>query len=414
MAPGLTSDIIVCVEYRRLDAVSAYTTGGAPRVARIDEFRSYGVSHAIRTLSERGQSIWCDNLSRHMLRSGELQRLIDLGVVGVTSNPTILMKAVTGGADYDDSFDKLLAEGRDIAGIYEGLVLPDVADAADILKPVYDRTDGIDGYVSLEVNPHLAADTEGTIAEARRLFAALARPNVLIKVPATDAGIPAIRTLIGEGINVNVTLIFSRAMHEKVMRAYIDGLSRLKASGGRLSSVASVASFFVSRVDTLVDKQLAEKRAAGAEVEALLGRTALANAKLAYARFEEVFHASGEFAELAAGGARVQRPLWASTSTKNPAYSPTMYVDGVIGPQTVNTLPPATIEAVLQSTIPEVTIRDDLDAARSVFDQLAAIGIDIDAVTDELRVAGVKAFAESFDELFANLSQKRDRLRATG
>ncbi len=388
----------------------------------------------IQKLYEQGQSLWCDNLSRHMIDSGELQRLIDLGVVGVTSNPTIFMKAITGGRDYDAQLGKLLSEGRDTMGIYEGLVLPDVADAADILRPVYDRTDGVDGYVSLEVNPKLAYDTAGTIAEARRLFKSLSRANVLIKVPATDEGIPAVETLIGEGINVNVTLIFSIAMYEKVMGAYITGLERLGAGGGDLSKIASVASFFISRVDTLVDKLLSERsspsksgsndqpatrshtdeRSPDAATEQLLGKAAVANARLAYARFEQVFDPAGPFKTLAAKGARVQRPLWASTSTKNPDYPPTKYVDGLVGPCTVNTAPPNTLEALMHEGHVGVTIRDDLADARALFGQLEKIGIHIEAVTDKLRADGVDLFAKSFDDLLANLTQKQEQLLAAG
>ena len=372
------------------------------------------VSNTIQRLGERGQSIWCDNISRGMIETGELQRLIDLGIVGVTSNPTIFMKAITGSTDYDDLFHRLLAGGADTMAIYEGLILPDIADAADMLRPVYDRTQGVDGYISLEVNPKLAFDTDGTLAEARRLFATLDRPNVLIKVPATEAGIPAIETLLAEGINVNVTLIFSLAMYEKVMRAYLTGLRRLRDVGGKLSTLASVASFFVSRVDTLVDSLLEDKRAAGGKVDHLLGRAAIANAKIAYARFEEVFNPDGEFGEFASAGARVQRPLWASTSTKNPAYPDTLYCDGLVGSQTVNTLPPVTLEAVLDHGSVDVTITRDVDAARALFDELGEQGISMDAVTDKLGVDGVDLFAKSFDDLLADLTKKQNLLRAAG
>jgi transaldolase len=357
-----------------------------------------------------------------MIDSGELRRWIDLGVVGVTSNPTIFMKAITSGSgsaselacQYDRLFDKLLGEGRDLPGIYEGMVLPDVADAADLLRPVYERSKGVDGYVSLEVNPKLAYDTDGTIAEARRLFAELDRPNIFIKVPATDEGMPAVEALIGEGINVNVTLIFSIAMYEKVMGAYLRGLKRLGAAGGDLSGVASVASFFVSRVDTLVDKLLMQNHADVPGIEELLGRAAVANARLAYARFEQVFDASGDFAEPAARGARVQRPLWASTSTKNPNYPATKYVDGLVGPSTVNTAPPDTLEAALREGHTHVTIRDDLPGARTLFERLAGLGIHMEEITDKLRVDGVELFARSFDELLANLAAKQEKLRAVG
>ncbi len=372
------------------------------------------MSHPLRELYDLGQSIWCDNLSRHMLDTGELARLIDLGVVGVTSNPTIFMKAITGSADYDARINRLSAEGLDTTGIYEGLVLPDIADAADLLKPVHERTDGIDGYVSLEVNPKLAYDTDGTIEEARRLFAALDRRNVLIKVPATDEGLPAIETLIAEGINVNVTLIFSGKMHERVMNAYLAGLRRFDRVGGDLSTVASVASFFVSRVDTLVDKRLEERRASGADVEGLLAQAAIANARLAYARFAEVFDRDGDFASLAAKGARVQRPLWASTSTKNSAHKATMYVDALVGRDTVNTLPPKTLQAVLDGGTASITIGEDLSVAKGQLDRLEELGISLDEATDKLRVDGVNAFADSFDQLFADLDQKREQLRAVG
>ncbi len=373
------------------------------------------MKNTIQQLHELGQSVWCDNLSRAMIDSGELKRLIDLGVVGVTSNPTIFMNAITGGHDYDRLFEQLLGEDFDTLETYEGLVLPDIGDAADLLRPVYQSTHGLDGYVSLEVNPRLAADTQATIAEARRLFRGLGRPNVFIKVPATDEGVPAIETLIGEGINVNVTLIFSIAMYEKVMAAYIHGLKRFDAAGGDLRRVASVASFFVSRVDTLVDRLLEEKRAGGARVDHLLGRAAVANAKLAYARFQEVFGPSGDFKNLARKGARPQRPLWASTSTKNPAYPPTKYVTDLVAPDSVNTMPPPTIQATLDGRPDSVrvTIRDDVAAARTLFADLKAIGIDMAAVTDRLRVEGVNAFTKSFDDLLTNLESKRSMLRAT-
>ena len=372
------------------------------------------MSNAIKGIFEQGQSIWCDNISRHMLDTGELRRLIDLGVVGVTSNPTIFMKAITGGNDYDELFRSLLAEGLDTLGIYEGLVLPDIADAADQLRPVYDKTSGVDGFVSIEVNPKLAFDTEATVAEARRLHKALNRPNVFIKVPATEEGFPAIETLIAEGISVNVTLIFGIDAYEKVMQAYIKGVQRLASSGGDVSKVRSVASFFVSRVDGVVDKILQEKSKAGTAVDHLLGKAAIANARLAYARFEEVFGDDGAFAPLAAKGARVQRPLWASTSTKNPARPDTMYVDGLIGPHTVNTVPPATIEAVLDHGQTASVIADRVADDWKVMADLANLDIDMQAVTDKLRVDGVASFVDSFDQLLEDLSQKQSKLRVAG
>lgn len=369
------------------------------------------MSNPIQDLYDLGQSVWCDNISRGMIDGGELQRLIDLGIVGVTSNPTIFMKAITGSRDYDGRMGEALTRTQNPLEIYEQLVIPDIADAADILRPVYDKTGGVDGFVSLEVSPRLAYDTAGTIAEARRLHAQLSRPNIFIKVPATEEGIPAIETLISEGISVNVTLIFAISAYEKVMQAYVRGLQKRAAAGGDISRVASVASFFVSRVDTLVDKLLTEKSAAGAEVDALFGQAANANAKLAYARFLDVFDTNGPFGALAAKGARVQRPLWASTSTKNPEYPDTIYVDNLVGPDTVNTMPPATIEAVLDHGQAEVTIHDDLDVAATLFEELSEVGIDINRVTDQLRVEGVESFAKSFDELLQNIEHKRTNLR---
>ncbi len=372
------------------------------------------MNNTIHKLYEQGQSVWCDNISRGMIQSGQLQRWIDLGVVGVTSNPTIFMKAITGGTDYDAPIRRLLSKGREGMDIYEDLVLPDIADAADILHPVYERTNGVDGYISIEVNPKLAYDTNATLAEARRLFKELNRPNILIKVPATKEGIPAIENLIGEGVNVNVTLIFSIAMYEKIMRAYTSGLKRFDAGGGDPSKVASVASFFVSRIDTLVDRLLREKHPPHADIEDLLGVAAIANAKLAYARFEQFFNPAGEFATLADKGARVQRPVWASTSTKDPNYPVTKYVDGLVGPNTVNTLPPHTIDAALHQGRTEMTIRNDLPGAHAVFEQLEKLGIHIEAVTEKLLVDGVDLFAKSFDDLLANLAQKQETLRAAG
>ncbi len=371
----------------------------------------------IHQLHELGQSVWCDNLSRRMIESeGEgphrgLRGMIRAGIVGVTSNPTIFMKAITGSRDYDRSMGGLIAQGRDVHEVYEGLVLADIADAADLLRPTHEQSNGLDGFVSLEVNPKLAYDTQGTIDEGRRLFSQLNRPNVLIKVPATHEGIPAVERLISEGVNVNITLIFSLELYENVMQAYLSGLRRRAAAGGELSRVASVASFFVSRVDTLVDKLLKEKRNTGANVDELLGQAAVANAKVAYALFEEVFAPEGAFRELAARGARVQRPLWASTSTKDPTYPDTKYVDNLIGENTVNTLPGETISAVLDHVRVATTLREDRESARTVFRRLADVGIDFNAVTEKLLADGVAAFAQSFDELLAAIAKKQDELR---
>ncbi len=369
------------------------------------------MSNNIQKLYENGQSIWCDNISRAMLDGGELNRLIDLGIVGVTSNPTIFMKAITGSNDYDKRLSQLLQEGLALYDIYEGLVLPDIADAADILKPIFDKTEGVDGYISLEVNPKLAYDTAGTIEEGRRLFKTLNKPNLLIKVPATEEGMPAIESLISEGINVNVTLIFGLDMYEKVIQAYANGLRKLSQAGGDVSRVSSVASFFVSRVDTVVDKILAEKKAAGADVDHLLSKTAIANGRLAYALYKKFFEQGEGFADLKNLGARVQRPLWASTSVKNSAYPPTMYVENLIAKNSVNTLPPQSIEAVLADCPTDVSIENDLDKAKATLAEIASLGIDINSVTKQLLDDGVKQFAKSFDDLLASLQSKQEALQ---
>ncbi len=369
--------------------------------------------NCIQKLYQAGQSVWCDNLSRAMLDSGELQRLIELGIVGLTSNPTIFMKAITGSNDYDDRIQNLLDEGvTDTTELYERLVVPDIADAADILRPVYDRTGGVDGFVSLEVSPLLAYDTDGTVDEARRLYAELDRPNIFIKVPATAEGIPAIETLIGEGVSVNVTLIFAVSMYEQVMDAYLNGLRKLAKRGGDLSKVASVASFFVSRVDSAVDKALENKQAAETRASALLGKAAIANADVAYARFRAKFDANGPFGELHGRGARVQRPLWASTSTKNPAYPDTIYVDNLVAADTVNTMPPQTIEATLDLGRVGAPLGTNIEQSRGVLAELRKAGVDLQKVTDDLSRDGVKQFVHSFESLLKALSAKQSVVRA--
>ena len=295
----------------------------------------------LHEVAKLGQAVWLDYIRRALISSGELEVLIEKGIRGVTSNPTIFDKAIAGSADYDEALRSLIKQDKTDREIYEELVLEDIRQTADKLRSVYDKTGGLDGYVSLEVSPALASDTDGTVREAWRLFAQLDRPNVMIKVPATRAGIPAIQTLIGEGVNVNVTLIFSLSHYQPVAEAYISGLEGRLAAGGDVSSLASVASFFVSRVDTAVDSLL--DKAGHPELQ---GRIAISNAKAAYARFQEIF--TGErWERLAAHGARKQRVLWGSTGTKNPSYPDTLYVDGLIGPDTVNTVPPATLAAFL-------------------------------------------------------------------
>jgi transaldolase len=332
----------------------------------------------LHELAELGQAIWLDYISRSLLASGELQELVDQGLRGVTSNPSIFEKAIAGSADYDEDLNRLVGEGRSVEEIYEDLAMSDIRSAADILRPVYEKSEGADGYVSLEVNPALAHDTEATIAEARRLFASLERPNVMIKVPATAAGLPAIEALIGEGVNINVTLIFSLEQYEAVATAYIAGLEKLALAGGDVGKVASVASFFISRVDTAVDKTLEE--IGNTEIQ---GKIAIDNAKIAYSRFREIF-SSERWNKLATGSARVQRPLWASTSSKNPAYPDTLYVDNLIGPDTVNTLPPATLDDFLDHGTVAATVETDVAGARSRLAELAALGIDLDAITNKV------------------------------
>jgi len=363
-------------------------------------------------LAELGQAIWLDYIRRSLITSGELQALLDEGVRGVTSNPTILNKAIAGSNDYDADIRRLAGEKGSLKRIYEALVLDDIGNTAELLRPVYDRTGGLDGYVSLEVSPKLAHDTEGTIEEARRLFSALDRPNVMIKVPATPAGIPAIKTLVGDGININVTLIFSLESYRFVADAYLAGLEQLAASGGDPSKVASVASFFVSRIDTAVDRQLDALQSQHPNSPlhgSLKGKAAIASAKSAYALFKEIF-AGERWARLAVQGARVQRPLWASTSAKNPTYPDTMYVDSLIGPHTVNTTPPDTLDAFRDHGTVALTIEDGLDEAREQLAHLAELGVDLEAVTQKLLDDGVASFAESFDSLLASIQEKTGRL----
>lgn len=365
----------------------------------------------IRQISNLGQAIWLDFISRKLIQTHELRSLVNEGVTGLTSNPTIFHKSIIGGEGYDDQIRELSNSRAGASEIYEALVIRDIGEAADQIRPVYNETHARDGYVSLEVSPELAHDTEKTIAEAQRLFRAVNRPNLMIKVPATPEGIPAIQRLISEGINVNITLIFSIDVYEKVMRAYIDGLRALHEAGRPIGLVGSVASFFVSRVDTMIDEQLTRRIEQGEKgLESLRGQAAIANAKIAYARFQEVFEGP-DFAALRAAGARVQRPLWASTSTKNPAYPDTMYVDALIGPHTVNTVPPATLQAIRERATVARTIDLDVDEAYGVMEKLQTVGVDMKKVTDALITAGVKSFADSFEQLMADIEKQRARYR---
>ena len=322
----------------------------------------------------------------------------------MTSNPTIFEKAIAGSSDYDAEMRTLIQAGKSVLEIYEGLAFADIRQAADILRPIYDESGGQDGFVSLEVNPKLAHDTAGTIADVQRLFSAVKRPNLMVKIPATPAGVPAIEESIHKGINVNVTLIFSLAQYEAVANAYLRGLGKLAAAGGNLTRVASVASFFVSRVDTMVDAELAKLGASH-----LQGKTAVANTKLAYACFKDIF-SGRRWEKLAAQEARFQRPLWASTSTKNPAYSDTLYIDPLVGPHTVNTLPPAALQAFLEHGVVEPTIEKNLEQEHAHMARLADAGIDLPAVTHRLQEDGVRAFTESFESLLKSIAEKQERI----
>ena len=364
----------------------------------------------LQQLSDHGQSVWIDFLSRPFVRDGDLEALVHEGVNGVTSNPTIFQAAIAEGDAYDDQLREVLKEERDPKEIFLALAADDIRDACDILRPIWDSTDSTnrDGWVSLEVDPRLAHDTEGTIEEAKRLHAMVDRPNLFIKIPATPEGLPAIEETIAAGIPVNVTLIFSLERHREVAEAYLRGIERLAESGGTdLSRIASVASFFVSRVDTEADKRL---DAIGGHDE-LKGTLAIANAKLAYQQYKEVF--SGEQWEaLREKGATAQRCLWASTSTKNPEYRDVIYVEELVGPDTVNTMPRATVEAVIDHGEIRDSLEEDVEGARKVLEVLKAAGIDYDDVVDTLEKEGVKKFADSFKELFADIESKRDQLVA--
>lgn len=368
--------------------------------------------------TEHGQSPWIDNLKRSYVRQGGLEDLIAAGIRGVTSNPTIMAKAIESGNDYDEQFGELVRADVPIVDAYWELVLADVTGALDILRPLYDSSNGGDGFVSVEVAPSLAHDTQGTIAAERSLHNRIDRRNVFVKIPATKEGLPAIEASIGSGHKINVTLIFSLDRYQEVIEAYLSGLETLAAAGGDLGDVASVASFFVSRVDTEIDRRLeaiAEESPDSPRAKTALdlrGTAALAQARVAYAIFKERF-SSSRWTALKEKGARVQRPLWASTSTKNPAYPDLLYVDGLIGPDTVNTMPDQTVEAFLDHGTLARTIDADPDAARATLSDLQEVGIDLDDVTAQLESEGVAAFAKSFDELQERLTQKAVTLRSS-
>jgi transaldolase / glucose-6-phosphate isomerase len=373
----------------------------------------------LKQLQSFGQSIWLDYIRRDLLKGGELQRLIaEDGLRGMTSNPAIFEKAIVGSTLYQDFLDSLAGRtDLDAKGRYELLAIRDIQDAADLLRPVYQSSKRRDGYVSLEVSPYLANDTNGTLDEARRLWKSVGRDNIMIKVPGTPAGIPAFRQLISEGINVNVTLLFAQEVYEEVAAAYIDGVEKFAATGGDAGRLASVASFFISRIDTLVDS-LADAKlktesdpARKARLQSVQGKVAIANGKLTYEAYQRIFSAP-RWKALAAKGAQTQRVLWASTSTKNPHYRDVIYVEELIGPDTVNTVPPATLDAFRDHGKPRQSLTEDLNGARKTMADLAAAGIVMKEVTDKLTADGVKLFADAFDTLLAAVEKNTKRAAA--
>jgi len=375
-------------------------------------------------LTGLGQSVWNDNIERKLVTSGELKRLVDEdGLSGVTSNPAIFEKAIVSSDLYADQLRDLAEEGKSAQEIYEALAIHDIQMAADVLASVYERTGGTDGFVSLECSPLLANDTQGTIEETRRLWRLVDRKNVMIKIPGTPEGMPAIEQATYEGININITLLFSLHAYDQTMEAYIRGLERRVAENNPIDNISSVASFFVSRIDSAVDKELERRisQTGGDEekvrLQSLLGRIAIANAKMAYQRYKKVFHGE-RFAALKQKGAQVQRPLWASTSTKNPVYPDVYYVEALIGPETVDTLPPATIVAFRDHGRARVTIEDNLDEERALLARLEEVGISLDQVTSHVLADGVRLFVEPFEKLLKTIESRAaeivNRTRTSG
>ena len=365
----------------------------------------------VQKLEQLGQSIWYDNISRSMITKGELQQRVNEGLLGVTSNPTIFDKAISGSEDYDDQIRTLVESKSDIdvAEIIQSLMVKDIQMACDVLSVVYQRTKGRDGYVSVEVTPSKARNTQATIEEVRLLWKLIDRKNLMVKIPATKEGLPAIEQAINEGININVTLIFSVPRYREVANAFISGLERRTRHGERIDAVASVASVFVSRIDTLVDELIAKKN--DDTFKPLMGKTAVANTKFVYQAFKEIF-AGARWDALKAKGATVQRPLWGSTGTKNPAYSDLLYVDTLIGPHTVNTVPPQTYTAILDHGRPALTVEADIQGAKKILSDIAAAGIDMNWVLQKLEDDGVASFEKSFDGLYKNLFDKRNSFAA--
>lgn len=378
------------------------------------------MNNPLRELNKLGQSVWYDNLNRELLVTGRLQKMVDEdGVSGGTSNPSIFEKAIASSDVYDEHIRELVAGGAGIPEMFDALTVADVQQSADVFRAAYDTTKGADGYASLEVSPHLAYDTQATIADARRLFRALDRPNAMIKVPGTQQGLPAVEQCLFEGLNINITLLFSVENYEQVANAYISALEKRAQRGEPVEDIASVASFFVSRVDTLTDDRLNAKVDAGStefEKEALrslMGQAAVANAKIAYEKYKQVFSGS-RWEALAAKGARVQRCLWASTSTKNPDYRDVIYVEELIGPDTVNTLPHNTLDAFRDHGRVARTLDSGVEGAHGVIRRIEQAGVSMQAVTDELQTQGVKLFCDSYDKAVESIVQKREVLRGAG
>ena len=371
------------------------------------------MTNPLLQLKALGQSVWYDNIDRSQLVSGQFKRLLDEdGICGVTANPTIFEKSISSGHAYDEQINQLIKEGKSTNEIYEALIIQDIRTVADILRPIYDSANRQDGLVSLEVSPDLAHDTEGTLSEVRRFWKMVDRPNLMIKIPGTPEGIPAVLQALTEGINVNITLIFSISTYRQVAEAFISALEARRTAGEDISHMASVASFFVSRVDTLVDKLLEDKVKATSNtseqqhLKSLEGKAAIANARLVYQDFKKIFN-TPRFAALKQAGAYVQRPLWASTSTKNPAYRDVLYAEELIGPDTVDTMPLETIENFRDHGRVRLSIEDNLEEAHQVFDALEKVGIHYDQVTKQLQDEGVQKFADSFHTLFEGIAEKR-------
>jgi transaldolase len=370
------------------------------------------MGNQLRELAAAGQSVWLDNIKRSMFASGELQKFVDQGLRGQTSNPTIFEHAIGAGTDYDAQLKSLIATEHDPQLLFEALAIQDIRSACDVFAPVFKSTGGLDGYVSLEVSPTLAHDTNATTEAALRLWKEVDRPNVMIKIPGTPECLASIRASIAAGVNINVTLLFSVDQYAAAANAYIDGLEDRAKAGGAIDTIASVASVFVSRIDTAIDKMLDERIAKGEKLEDLKGKAGIANLKLTYQKFEQLFNGP-RFAALKAKGAKVQRPLWASTSTKNPKYDDLMYVVNVVGTDTVNTMPPATLDALLDhGVVRPDTIHEDVPGAKALVGDLAAKGISLHDVTEQLVADGVKSFAQSFKEMLDAIKGKHDALAA--